>query len=466
MAAAFSAAAFSLAAAFSAAAASFSAALRAASSSASFARWASSSTIALAVLLVELGAVDQRVDRGLGGLAHQGLRREDAGALDNRGDAVLVEEADKGFADGQLGQSGLGVELFVHAEGLRRGADGLLLGRRIRAQRVLDAVGELGQNVVGDVGGALRDEIDTDALGADQLDDLDDLLHERLGRVVEEQMRLVKEEDHARLVGIADLGQLLVKLGHHPQQEGGVDQRARDQALAGEDVDEAAAGGVDAHPVVDVETRLAEELVAALVLKGEERALDRADAGGGDVAVLGGELGAVVADVLEHRAQVLEIEQQQAVVVGHAENDVQNAGLDLGQAEETSQERRAHLGDGDADRVALLAENVPEAGGIGFEGKVLDPEALDASGKVVVHHAGHAHAGEVSLDVAEEHRNAHVGEGLGHHLHRDGLAGAGRAGDDAVAVGHLRQDEKVLIGLCHPYLVISKHSDPPYLLFC
>ena len=331
---------------------------------------------------------------------------------------------------------------------------------------MLHAVGELGQYVVGDIRRALGNEVDADALGADQLDDLDDLLHERLGRVVEEQMRLVKEEDHARLVGIADLGQLLVKLGHHPQQEGGVDQRARDQALAGEDVDEAAAGGVDAHPVVDVETRLAEELVAALVLKGEERALDRADAGGGDVAVLGGELGAVVADVLEHRAQVLEIEQQQAVVVGHAEDDVQNAGLDLGQAEETTEERGTHFGNGDADRMALIAEDVPETGRIGLEGKILDAKALDTLGKAVAEHAGHAHAGQVALDVAEEYRDAHIGEGLGHHLHRDGLAGAGRAGDDAVAVGHSGKKVKVLIGLCHPYLVISKHSDPPYLLFC
>ena len=330
---------------------------------------------------------------------------------------------------------------------------------------MLYAVGELGQHVVGDIGRALRDEVDTDALGADQLDDLDDLLHEGLGRVVEQQVRLVKEEDHARLLRIADLGKLLIELGHHPQQEGRVHQRARDQALAGEDVDVAAALGVGAHPVVDVERGLAEELVAALVLEGEQRALDRADAGGGDVAVLGGELGAVVADVLEHRAQILEVEQQQAVIVRHAEDDVQHAGLDLGQAEETAEQRRAHFGDRDAHGVSLLAEDVPEAGGIGLEGEVLDAEAADTLPEVLARVAGQTHAGQIALDVAEEDRNAHVGEGLGHHLHRDGLAGAGGAGDDAVTVCHLRKKIEVFLGLCHPYLVIGKHSGPPYCSF-
>ena len=40
-----------------------------------------------------------------------------------------------------------------------------------------------------------------------------------------------------------------------------------------------------------------------------------------DVAVLGRELLGVVADVLQHRAQVLQVEQQQAVVVGDLEDE-------------------------------------------------------------------------------------------------------------------------------------------------
>ena len=41
------------------------------------------------------------------------------------------------------------------------------------------------------------------------------------------------------------------------------------------------------HQVGDVEHRLAEELVAALLLEREQAALDRADRRGRDVAVLG-----------------------------------------------------------------------------------------------------------------------------------------------------------------------------------
>ena len=161
-------------------------------------------------------------------------------------------------------------------------------------------------------------------------------------------MRLVEEEDHLGLVEVADLGQVLKQLGEHPEQEGRVDRGALDQLLAGEDVDVAAAVFVGVHPIHDVELRLAEELLAALGLKGQQRALDGADARGGDVAVLHGELGPVLAHELQHGAQVLQVEQQQAVVVRHAEDDVQHAGLDLGQAEQTGQQRRAHGADRDA----------------------------------------------------------------------------------------------------------------------
>ena len=73
--------------------------------------------------------------------------------------------------------------------------------------------------------------------------------------------------------------------------------------------------------VVDVEHRLAEELVGALLLEREQAALDRADRRRRHVAVVGLELLRVVADVLQQRAQVLEVEQQQAVVVGDLEHE-------------------------------------------------------------------------------------------------------------------------------------------------
>ena len=65
--------------------------------------------------------------------------------------------------------------------------------------------------------------------------------------------------------------------------------------------------------------------VAALLLDLEQRALDGADRRRRDVAVLGRELRRVVADELQHRAQVLQIEQQQPVVVGDLEDEREHA---------------------------------------------------------------------------------------------------------------------------------------------
>ena len=63
---------------------------------------------------------------------------------------------------------------------VRRGLDRLLVARREGAQRVLHAVAELAEHRVGNVERILRDEVDADALGADQPHDLLDLLEQRL----------------------------------------------------------------------------------------------------------------------------------------------------------------------------------------------------------------------------------------------------------------------------------------------
>ena len=415
----------------------------------------------LAVLLVQLVAVNEALDLFLTGSAHQALGRENAGAFDDAGDAVLIEEADQRLADTKLHDGVFGLEGGVGTEGPGGGADSFLLVRGIGAQSMLDTVGELGQHVAGDIAGALGDEVDADGLGADELDDLDDLLQQGFGHAVKEQVRLVEEEDHLGLVEIAHFGQALKELGQHPEQEGGVHRGALDELLAGEDVDVAAAVYVGGHPVADVQLRLAEEELTALLLEGEQGALDSADAGGGDVAVLHGELSPVLAHELEHGAQVLQVQEQQAVIVGYFEDNVQNAGLNLGQAQQTRQEHRAHGAHGHAHRVAHFAEDVPEAGGIGVVGKAVDAEALDPRLHVGAVPAGLAHAGQVALDIGQEDRDAHLGEGLGHDLHGDGLAGAGGARDQAVAVCHVRQQEQPLVRLRQPDFILCKHVSFP-----
>ncbi|MCY1289901.1 hypothetical protein D9M69_401280 [compost metagenome] len=71
---------------------------------------------------------------------------------------------------------------------------------------MLDAQAELGQHVVRQVAGRLGDEIDADALGADQPHHLFQTLLQRSRGVGEEQVRLIEEQRQHRLVGIAALG--------------------------------------------------------------------------------------------------------------------------------------------------------------------------------------------------------------------------------------------------------------------
>ena len=64
------------------------------------------------------------------------------------------------------------------------------------------------------------------------------------------------------------------------------------------------------------------KLVAALLLELQQAALDRADRWPRETlpySVVN--CAGVVADVLQHRAQVLQVEQQQAVVVGDLEDE-------------------------------------------------------------------------------------------------------------------------------------------------
>jgi hypothetical protein len=128
-------------------------------------------------------------------------------------------------------------------------------------------------------------EIDAHALGADEAHHLLDLVGERLGRIVKQQMRLVEEEYQLGLFRIADLRQHLEQLGQQPQQEGRIELGALHQLVGGEHVDIAAAFVVDFEEIVDVERRFAEEGRAALAVEAQQLALDRADAGLGHIAI-------------------------------------------------------------------------------------------------------------------------------------------------------------------------------------
>ncbi len=258
-------------------------------------------------------------------------------------------------------------------------------------------------------------------------------------------MGFVEEEDQLGLVEVAGFGELFEEFGEHPEQEGGVERRRLHQFFGGEHVDDAATVLVDLHQVVDVEHRLAEELVAALLFERQQAALDGADRGRGDVAVFGGELLGVVADVLDHGAQVLEVEQQQALVVGDLEDELQHAALGIVQVEQAGEQQRTHVGHRGAHRDAALAEDIPEGDRVGVGREAFEAEILEAGFQLRRDDAGGTHAGKVALDVGHEDRHAGKRQALGHRLQGHRLSGAGGAGDQAVAVGHLRQQGRVAV---------------------
>ena len=73
---------------------------------------------------------------------------------------------------------------------------------------MLNLVPELAQNDVRYIERALSHEVNPDALRAYETGDLLDLIEERFGRVVEEEMGLVEEEHEPGFFGVAGFRQL------------------------------------------------------------------------------------------------------------------------------------------------------------------------------------------------------------------------------------------------------------------
>ena len=73
----------------------------------------------------------------------------------------------------------------------------------VMEQRVLDAVGKLGQDAVGQIGRCLGDEEDTDTLGTDQLDYLFNLGLKCFADILKEQMCFIEEEYHLRFWSVS-----------------------------------------------------------------------------------------------------------------------------------------------------------------------------------------------------------------------------------------------------------------------
>jgi hypothetical protein len=143
-----------------------------------------------------------------------------------------------------------------------------------------------------------------DALGADQPHHLLHLVQQRLARVVEQQVRFVQEEDQLRPVHVAHLGELVVEAGQHPEHEGAEERGPVLHVLQLQHAHAAAPVGLHLHQVVQVELRLAKEVLGALLLQLDHLAQQHADGGLRHAAVLRQLVRAVAGEVLQDGAQV------------------------------------------------------------------------------------------------------------------------------------------------------------------
>src|SRR6185295_1870971 len=98
----------------------------------------------------------------------------------------------------------------------------------------------------------LRHEINSNALGSDEPDDLFNLLEQRFRSFVEKQMCLVKEEHEFGLLQISGFWQLFKQFREQPQQKRRVELRVLEQLVGRENVHDASALGIRLHQVVQV----------------------------------------------------------------------------------------------------------------------------------------------------------------------------------------------------------------------
>ncbi len=138
-------------------------------------------------------------------------------------------------------------------------------------------------------------------------------------------------------------------------------------------------------------------------------------------------------EVGERGAQVLEVDQRQALLVAEAEDQEEARLLGLVQPQHLGQQGRPEGGDRRPQGHAVRAGQRQELDRAA-RGRPLVGELARARGHALARLARRADPGQVALHVGREDRAAGGGGLLGDELEGARLAGAGRARDQAVAV--------------------------------
>ena len=192
----------------------------------------------------------------------------------------------------------------------------------------------------------------------------------------------------------------------------------------------------------------------------QQAPLNGPDAGGADVAVFGGELFGVVSHILQHGPQVFHVQQQQTLVIGDLEHEVQHPGLGVVQAQHAGQQQGPHVRDGGPHWMALFAKDVPQGGGAGHGLGQCQAAVLEHGGQFFADLATLADAGQVTFDVGHEDRHTQARKVLGQGLQGHGFAGAGGACDQAVAVGQAWQKLALRLGVLSNQHGFSHRKSP------
>ena len=194
--------------------------------------------------------------------------------------------------------------------------------------------------------------------------------------------------------------------------------------------------------VLDLEFGLAEERVGAFLFEHDDRAQKDADRRARHPAVVGQDrLALVRGQELQRGGEILEVEQRQVVVVAVLEDERQDRRLRLVQVEHLAEEQRTERAGRSpvpARRASPTATGIRPGGPDGDERPVERGHTLDELrvGRVT----RRRETRQVALDVGHEDRHARLGQLPGEELERLGLAGPGRAGDEAVAIEHGQGD--------------------------
>ena len=169
--------------------------------------------------------------------------------------------------------------------------------------------------------------------------------------------------------------------------------------------------------------------------------------------------------IIDHGLQVFQIYKKQVIIISDPVDDAQDIALQIVELQDSGHQKRAHLGDGCAQRHALPAVNIPESHRITLiiEAVLSQTEPRDSFLHVGGICSGKHESGQIALYVRHEDRDSHLAEGLRHDTGCHGLAGTGRSGDQAVSVCHAGQQEDSLsrVVVSHPDFVITKHFYPP-----